>query len=178
MTQDKKPLTRSELEIQIKKKAAFFIVAFAALLAFNAQVGGSNSSKIMQDTIAANNAWTHYGSKKIDAKLHNIMADILQAEGTDAKVKLSMVYRSEAQRLRDEPGDGMVALMATARALEADRERRGQYSPYFTYAGLALQIGIVLSTAAILAVFMPLFYGSVFVGTVGTVLFAIGYLGV
>ena len=171
-------MTRSELEIIIKKRAAFFIVAFAALLAFNAQIGSSNSSKISANTIAANNVWTHYGSKNVSAKLYATFAEVLDADGKPNSVKLATHFRLEAKRMREEPEDGMQALTAKAKELEAERDRRSQFSPYFTYAGLALQIGIVLSTAAILAVFMPLFYGSVAVGSLGTVLFLIGYLGV
>jgi ABC-type multidrug transport system fused ATPase/permease subunit len=168
MTTEKKTPTRSELEIVIKKKAAFFIVAFAALLAFNTQIGGSNSSKIMSNTIAANNQWAWYQAKNVRSVVYKTTADLVHDQ------KLAQYYHAEAQRMRDD----MDEIQNKAKALEADRDRRAALSPYFTFAGLALQIGIVLSTAAILAVFMPLFYGSVAVGSVGVVLFAIGYLGV
>lgn len=175
---EKKQLTRSELEIIIKKRAAFFIVTFAAILAFNAQIGSSNSSKIQSNTIAANNLWTWYGTKNVRATVDSANADLLRAIGTPKAKALANHYASEANRMRNEDGEGMNAIMVKARALEADTSRRAKLSPYFTYAGLALQIGIVLSTAAILAVFMPLFYGSIFVGSCGTALFVLGYLGV
>ena len=50
---------------------------------------------------------------------------------------------------------------------EADRDSAKNRSPWFSYAGMALQLSIVLSSAAILAVMMPLLYGSVAVGAVG-----------
>lgn len=168
MTTEKKVPTRSELEIMIKKKAAFFIVAFAALLAFNTQIGGSNSSKIMSNTIAANNQWAWYQAKNVRSVVYKTTADLIDDK------KLAQFYHGEAQRMHAD----MDAIQSKAKELEADRDRRAALSPYFTFAGLALQIGIVLSTAAILAVFMPLFYGSVAVGSVGVVLFAVGYLGV
>lgn len=171
-------MTRSELEIIIKKRAAFFIVTFAALLAFNAQIGGSNSSKISANTIAANNHWTHYGTKNVKASIATANAKMAEADGRPHMLKLAESFRQEATRMREEPKDGMNDIAKSARALEAERDRRAELSPYFTYAGLALQIGIVLSTAAILAVFLPLFYGSVVVGSFGVVLFTIGYLGV
>lgn len=171
-------MTRSELEIIIKKRAAFFIVTFAALLAFNAQIGGSNSSKIASNTIAANNHWTHYGTKNVKASIATANAKMAEADGRPQMAKLAEHFRQEATRMREEPVDGMNDIAKSARALEAERDRRAALSPYFTYAGLALQIGIVLSTAAILAVFLPLFYGSVAVGSFGVVLFFIGYLGV
>jgi ABC-type multidrug transport system fused ATPase/permease subunit len=160
--------TRSEMEIKIKTRAAFFIVTFAALLAFNTQIGGSNSSKIMANTIAANNQWAWYQAKNVRSVVYKTTADLVDDK------KLAQHYHGEAKRMHDD----MDEIQAKAKALEADRDRRSALSPYFTFAGLALQIAIVLSTAAILAVFMPLFYGSVAVGSLGVVLFSIGYLGV
>lgn len=72
----------------------------------------------------------------------------------------------------------MEDIMAHAHALEEERDHAKQRSPYFTFAGSALQIGIVLSTAAILAVTMPLFWASVAVGSVGAALMAFAYFGV
>ena len=49
-----KPLSRSEREAKIKDKAGFIIVFLAAILAINTMLGGSNSSKIQNNTIQAN----------------------------------------------------------------------------------------------------------------------------
>jgi hypothetical protein len=67
-------------------------------------------------------------------------------------------------------GEGKKELMAKARKLEAERADSRQRSPYYTYAGSILQISIVLLTAAILAVSMPLFWGSIAVGSFGALL--------
>ena len=56
-------MTRSELEILIKARAAITISIFAALLAINTMVGNSNSSKVLTNTIAANNQWAWYQAK-------------------------------------------------------------------------------------------------------------------
>ena len=55
MSEEKKPMSRSEREAQIKDRAGFVIVVLAALLAINTMIGGQNSSKTMNNTIAANN---------------------------------------------------------------------------------------------------------------------------
>ena len=72
----------------------------------------------------------------------------------------------------------MEDIMEKAHALEEERDHAKQRSPYFTFAGSALQIGIVLSTAAILAVTMPMFWASVAVGSVGAALMAFALYGV
>jgi hypothetical protein len=61
-------------------------------------------------------------------------------------------------------------IMVQAKQLEAEREIARERSPWFTWGGSVLQIGIVLLTASILAVSMPMFWISVVVGSVGSVL--------
>jgi len=160
-------MTRSELEIIIKKRAAIVVTIFAALLAISTLLGGSNSSKILGNTIAANNQWAWYQAKNVRSVIYATTADT-------TKGSLSEHYREEARRMKADMDD----LAAKAKALEAERDLAKAKSPYFTYAGSLLQIGIVLSTAAILAVAMPLFWGSVGVGSLGTVLFFYAQFGV
>jgi len=160
-------MTRSELEIIIKKRAAIVVTIFAALLAISTLLGGSNSSKILGNTIAANNQWAWYQAKNVRSVIYATTADT-------TKGSLSEHYREEARRMKVDMDD----LAAKAKALEVERDLAKAKAPYFTYAGSLLQIGIVLSTAAILAVAMPLFWGSVGVGSLGTVLFFYAQFGV
>ena len=160
-------MTRSELEIVIKKRAAIVVTIFAALLAISTLLGGSNSSKILGNTIAANNQWAWYQAKNVRSVIYATTADT-------TKGSLSEHYREEARRMKVDMDD----LAAKAKALEVERDLAKAKSPYFTYAGSLLQIGIVLSTAAILAVAMPLFWGSVGVGSLGAVLFFYAQFGV
>jgi hypothetical protein len=57
VTSEKKTLTRSELEIIIKRRAAVLLIILAALVAINAFFKDANSGRIMKDIIAANNQW-------------------------------------------------------------------------------------------------------------------------
>jgi hypothetical protein len=154
-------MTRSELEIIIKKRAAIVVVLCAALLAINTMLGNSNSSKVMSNTIAANNIWAWYQAKNVRSVVYVTTADT-------TKGAVSERYRDEARRMKSD----MDELAEKAKALEAERDNAKARSTYFTYAGSALQIAIVLSTAAILAVAMPLFWASTAVGVVGASLMA------
>lgn len=145
-------MTRSELEIIIKRRAAITVTVFAALLAANTMLGNSNSSKVLTNTIQSNNMWAWYQAK-------NVRAVIYETAGKD----------TAAARMKSD----MEEIMLKAQKLEADRDIAKSKSPYYTYAGAALQLGIVLSTAAILAVTMPLFWLSVGVGSLGALLMAI-----
>lgn len=155
---ESKPLSRSEREAKIKDKAGFVIVFLAALLAINTMIGGQNSSKIMNNTIAANNQWAWYQAKNVRQVLYETAAVESKIPANKEK------FESEAKRMEDDKKE----IMAKAKALEAEREVARQKSPWFTWGGSVLQIAIVLLTASILAVSMPMFYISLVVGAVGS----------
>ena len=150
-------MTRSELEIIIKKRAAITVTIFAALLAINTMLGNSNSSKVLSNTIQSNNLWAWYQAKNVRSVVYDV------AGRADAAARMKM---------------DMEDIMEKAHALEEERDHAKQRSHYFTFAGSALQIGIVLSTAAILAVTMPMFWASVAVGSAGAALMAFALYGV
>ena len=155
-----KPLSRSEREAQIKDKAGFVIVFLAALLAINTMLGGSNSSKIQNNTIQANNMWAWYQAKNVRGVLYEINA--IETNKPENREK----FLSEKARMDADKKE----IMEKARALEAERDEAKKRSPWFTWSGSILQIAIVLLTASILAVSMPMFYISAVVGAVGSLL--------
>ena len=160
MTDEKKPLSRSEREAQIKDKAGFVIVFLAAILAINTMIGGSNSSKIQNNTIQANNMWAWYQAKNVRGVLYEINA--AETTNKDNKEK----FLAEAKRMSDDKKE----IMEKAKALEAERDAAKQKSPWFTWGGSILQISIVLLTASILAASMPMFYVSTVVGAIGSLI--------
>jgi hypothetical protein len=169
MTEEKKPLSRSEREALLKDKAGWVITVLAALLAINTLMGGSNSSKVLNNTIDANNTWAFYQSKDIKGRLAEISQENALAKGNTAKVE---ELQKKIERYESEPatGEGKKELMAKARKLEAERVVAKQRSPFYTYAGSLFQIAIVLLTASILAVNRNLFRASIGVGAVASLL--------
>ena len=169
MTEEKKPLSRSEREAQIKDKAGWVITVLAALLAINTLMGGSNSSKVLNNTIDANNTWAFYQAKSIKQTLAEMafedadrVKDTKKMEALQAKIDR---YESDPKT-----NEGKKELMAKARKLEDERTVAKSRSPWYTYAGSLLQIAIVLLTASILAVNMRLYWASLGVGSLAVVL--------
>lgn len=161
-----KPLSRSEREALVKDKAGWVITVLAALLAVNTLMSGSNSSKILNNTIEANNTWAFYQAKSIKQNLAEMALD----NAKEPKKIRELAAKIERYESDPKTGEGKKELMAKARGLEAERAVAKSRSPYYTYAGSIFQISIVLLTAAILSVSMPLFWGSIAVGSVGAVL--------
>ena len=164
-----KPLSRSEKEALIKDKAGWIITVLAALLAINTLMGGSNGSKVLNNTIDANNTWAFYQAKSIKQTLaEQSLDDAVSRKDTPKAEKL----KAKIDRYESDPksGEGKKELMEKARKLEADRSVAKSRSPWYTYAGSLFQIAIVLLTASILAVNNKLYHASIGVGALGALL--------
>jgi len=169
MAEEKKPLSRSEREALIKDKAGWVIVVFAALLAINTYMGGSNSSKVLNNTIEANNTWAFYQAKSIKQTLAEQSQDDAKFRNDTKRVEQ---LQKKIDRYESEPatGEGKKELMAKAQKLEADRTVAKERSPWYTFAGSLFQIAIVLLSASILAVNNRLYTASLYVGGVAIIL--------
>jgi hypothetical protein len=169
MAEEKKPLSRSEREALIKDKAGWVIVVFAALLAINTYMGGSNSSKVLNNTIEANNTWSFYQAKSIKQTLAEQSQDDAKFRNDTKKIEY---LQKKIDRYESEPetGEGKKELMAKAKKLEAERAVAKTRSPWYTFAGSLFQIAIVLLSASILAVNNKLYTASLYVGGVAILL--------
>ena len=142
--------SRSEREAYVKALAAVSISLLALLLAVTNYFAGRNSSAVLNGTIESNNLWSWYQAKNVRATIYEVT--------------------NNEQKAVKQRGD-MDEIMEKARAAEAKRDAAKAKSPYYSYSGMALQLAIVLSSAAILAVTLSLFYASIGVGAVGVILF-------
>ena len=164
-----KPLSRSEREAQIKDKAGWVITVLAAMLAINTLMGGSNSSRILNNTIDANNTWAFYQAKSIKQTLAEMAYEDAVRMG-DRKKASDLQSRIDRYESDPKTGEGKKELMAQARALEATHAEAKHRSPWYTYAGSLFQIAIVLLTASILAVSNRMYRASIAVGAVAMIL--------
>jgi hypothetical protein len=169
MAEEKKPLSRSEREALIKDKAGWVIVVFAALLAINTYIGGSNSGKVLNNTIEANNTWAFYQAKSIKQTLTEMRYDDAMAAN---EIKRAEGLKAKIDRYESDPatGEGKKELMAKARKLEDERAVAKTRSPWYTFAGSLFQIAIVLLSASILAVNNRLYTASLYVGGTAIIL--------
>ena len=164
--EDAKPLSRSEKEAKIKDKAGLVINVFALLLAVNAWYAGKLSSTILNNTIAANNTYSFYQAKAIKQTEYELASEQVNDPA------LKKAWKDKAASYESEPstGEGKKELLAKAKKLEAERDAAKLRSPWIGYAGTAFQLAIVILSASILAVSMPLFWGSFGVAALGVLL--------
>jgi hypothetical protein len=172
VTREKKGDTPEELtakEKLIKSKAGLVINIFAALLAFNMWFQDSLNSKVMNNTIQANDIWVFYQAKSIKQTAYELAA----SQATDlAKVEK---FKAKAESY-DKGEEGKPALFEQAKKLEADRDHYKLQLPWIGYASTAYQLSIVLLSASILSVSLALFWGSFVLAGAGVFLMLQGFL--
>ena len=151
--------SRSEREAKIKDKAGLVINVFALLLAVNTWYGGKLSSTVLNNTIAANNQWSWYQAKNVRGVLYETAA--LEARPENKEKLIAERDRMEADKKE---------IAEKAKKLENKRDDAKKRSPWIGYANTAYQLSIVLLSASILAVSMPLFYASFGVAAIGVAL--------
>ena len=157
----------------IKSKAGLIINVFAALLAFNMWLQGSLNSKVLNNTIQANDLWVFYQAKSIKQTLAEMSYDDAVARGDKAKAE-KMKAKIERYESDPEKGEGKKELFAKAKALEEERDVAKKHGPWMTFAGTSYQLAIVLLSASILAVSMSMFFASIGVSVLGFLLMSQG----
>jgi len=163
--------SRSEREAKIKDKAGMVINVFALLLAINTYFGNSYSSLILNNTIKANDTWSFYQAKAMKQTMAEYARDDAVRAGD---MKRADELSARIERYETEPAEGKRDLMTKAKHLEAERDEAKKKSPWTSYASTAFQLSIVLLSASILAVSMPLFWGSFVVAGIGVLLMGQG----
>ncbi len=158
------PGSRSEREAKIKDKAGMVISVFALFLAVNSWYGGKLSSTVLNNTLGANNAWAQYQAK------NNRLVSYEIASKTTSDPKLKAEFKAEAERMDADKKE----IAVNARKMEHEREVAKKSSPWIGYASTAYQLAIVVLSASILAVSMPMFWSSFVVAGVGILLSAQG----
>lgn len=166
---DGKEVDQSVTEKLIKSKAGLVINIFAALLAFNMWLQGSLNSKVMNNTIQANDLWVFYQAKSIKQTAYELAA----SQSTDPAKVEKFTSKAKSYDLGEE---GKPALFEQAKKLEAARDHYKLQLPWVGYASTAYQLSIVLLSASILSVSMALFWGSFVMAGAGIFLMLQGIL--
>jgi len=163
-----KDSAESAKDKMIKSKAGLVINIFAALLAFNMWFQGSLNSKVMNNTIQANDLWVFYQAKSIKQTAYELAA----RQTTDPKLVEKFTAKAKTY---DEGPEGKPTLFKEAKKLEADRDHYKQQLPWIGFASTAYQLSIVLLSASILATSMLLFWGSFGLAGIGIILMLQGF---
>ena len=180
-----KILSRSEGEAVMKGRGAITISILAALLAIGTLIANGVSSKVLTNTLKINDTYNFYQAKSIKSSLYEMAVNDINVQLQDPAVSKAQTeilnkrlaeYTAKVASYDSDPktGEGKQELLTKAHQLEEARDAAKAKGPYFSFASAALQIAIVLSSTAILAVSMEMLWASVAMGLIGALLLSNG----
>jgi hypothetical protein len=169
-------------EKSFTRRVALTTAVYAVVLAV-AGLGGKYAMKeMLLSQQQASDQWAYYQAKVVREHLNRankIMLEGQLAEPSSLKgaehAKLEKVAARFTEEEKRMAGDKK-EIEKEARKLEHERDVYRLRDPYFDYAEVMLQIAIVCASVAILATSGPMYWFSMVVAALGTVLTANGFL--
>jgi hypothetical protein len=164
------------------KRVALVTAVFAVILAITS-LGGSNAMKeMLLAQQQSSDQWAFYQAKVIREHLYRsqkmrLELDLLEGADTlkpELRSKMEAILEKigeEEERYRQEKQDIEMA----AKKLEAQRDLNRDKDPYFDYAEVLLQIAIVMATISIIATSPLMFFFSLGLAILGTLLSINGF---
>lgn len=172
---------------KFENRVALLIATLALFLSITSVAGAEIDQAILQNEMGASDSWAFFQAKNIRRSQTMLARDQLELQVTLAGAswapegraladeKLAL-YESEADRYKNEPGEGTAALMARARDFETKRDVAMKRDPNFDFAQGFLEIAIVIASVSIILKKKALFRGAAAIGAVGGLLTLNGFL--
>jgi hypothetical protein len=164
------------------KHVALCVAVYAVALAVSA-LGGNNAAKeMMMAQQQATNQWAYYQAKVHRENLYLLEAEKLELElevrgaglSSDDRKRLETVRAKYAKKAADYKHE-KEEIKTKAEELEKERDVAARRDPYFDYAEVLIQIGIVLASVAMLSRRKEAYYASMVLAGIGLVLCVNGY---
>ncbi len=169
------------------KKVALIIAILALFLAL-AEAGAKNAEhRATEQNIESSDLFNFYQAKKVRSTIAETAAQTLEAEraaAADPKAQEALEKQiadwkavvGKFEKDPKNPADSLEAIQDRAKAAAEGRELSNRKLEHFEYASGALQIAIVLASAAIITGMTILAWLAAGLGAIGAVLMAFGYL--
>jgi hypothetical protein len=160
------------------KGIALLISVLALVLAFSETLGKAAQTNALSFNIEASNLWAFFQAKTIRQTVVRTAADELAlGPQSDAVQKQIDSFRKTAERYQSEPetGEGRKELSERAKAAEGKRDVAMAAYHHYEMASAAVQIAIVLASAAIITGMAVMVWVAGVLGAVGIAFCVIGF---
>jgi hypothetical protein len=160
------------------KKIALLIAILALVLAFSETLGKSAQTSALTLNVEASNLWAFFQAKTIRQTVLRTAAEqtAVSSSSKDSQKQIE-TWKKTADRYQSEPetNEGRKELADRAKAAEAKRDRAMAAYHQYELASAAVQIAIVLASAAIITGAMALTWIGIGLGAIGVVFCMIGF---
>jgi len=167
------------------KRIALLIAVLALVMAFSETLGKAAQTTALSQNIEASNLWAFFQAKTIRLTVLRTAAEevelglqpIILPKTKEAIEQRVAAWRKTAERYESEPETREGRKELAARAKEAEKKRDRAFAAYHNYeiSSVAVQIAIVLASAAIITGIAALVWVAAGLGVVGVVFCAIGF---
>jgi hypothetical protein len=160
------------------KKIALLIALLALVLAFSETLGKAAQTSALTLNIEASNLWAFFQAKTIRQTVLRAAAEQAEITAATEKAKKQIdTWKKTADRYQSEPetNEGRKELAERAKAAEAKRDRAMAAYHQYELASAAVQIAIVLASAAIITGAMALAWIGIGLGVIGVLFCLIGF---
>ena len=175
------------VEAKEKDRRVALVIAILALLLALSEAGAKRAQHFSTEkNIEASDLFNFYQAKKIRSTIAETAAALLEAQKTavlpaaeepfDKQIGAFKAAVARYEKDPKKPEDSLDALQERANAAVEARELANRRLENFEFASGALQIAIVLASAAIITGASVLLWMSVGLGVIGAVLAALGFL--
>src|SRR5437588_11449936 len=169
------------------KSVALLIAVLALFLALSEAGAKKSEHHSTEKNIESSDLYNFYQARKVRMTIFETSEkafDALAPTITDEKAKESLekqaaVWKAAAARFDNDPKkpeDNLEKIQERAREAGEERELWNKRLEHFEFASGALQISIVMASAAIISGVSALAWGAGVLGILGAVLMAFGYL--
>jgi hypothetical protein len=166
------------------RRIALLIAVLALFLSFSETLGKSAQTEAIDANVKSSDTWAFFQAKDIRRTTLNTAADqttLLAANVADPTAKAAIdkqieAWRATAARYESDPktGEGRKELAERAREQEEERELAMAKYHHYELASAAFQVGIVLSSAAVITGMVALAWLGGALGILGLGLTALG----
>jgi hypothetical protein len=160
------------------KRIALLIAILALVLAFSETLGKAAQTSALTLNIEASNLWAFFQAKTIRQTVLRTAAEqaAVSPSSKDSQKQIE-TWKKTADRYQSEPetNEGRKELADRAKAAEAKRDRAMAAYHQYELASAAVQIAIVLASAAIITGAMALTWIGMGLGVIGVVFCLIGF---
>ena len=167
------------------KRVALVVAILAAIMAFLDHGAKLSQTEAFETAIAASDQWNFFQAKTLRIHLLRANGDLAATfdephDPAKATLRAETIakWQADAQRYDSDPksGEGRKEIQEHARALEHEREHALHALHYYETGVSAIQLGIVLATASVIAEVPILLLASCGLGVVGIVYGVLGLM--
>ncbi len=164
-------------ENPFEKRVAFTIAVTAMIVAITSMLGKGFSTEAIVKTTEAANKWAYYQAKSVKKNIVENTGRVLEISSAEKEKENAKNHLTKLEEQSKRYEEEMVEIKNEAEKLDKEALNYLHHSTKAEYAMLFLEMGIVLSSLAILSKIKIFWFGGIGSTIIGTIILIITLMG-